>query len=359
MKTIDRYIGIAFLKNFLVSAMGLTFLYVFQGLMTAILAGEYTLSQNVYFQILQAPDLFTLMAPPAVLLGTVFTLSGFNRTSELTAFYSISLGLRRVIAPIIVLVLIICGSLLFLQDNFLPSLFKTRTLFYWREMKHRTDFHLDIRENKIWYRSKNLIYNLKVFDPKNQKIRGMTVYSFNSAFQLEKLVEAEGAEFSNGEWKLLTGTITEFNRDDPFPISEKFREISLQIAETPKDFMEIEKEVKALKIKELHNYIKENEKAGLDMKAYLVQYHSRFSLSFIPLIMCFLAVPFSVRNRREGGMAKDLGICLLITFFYWLFYSIGLSLGTNGTIPAWVSAWAPTLVFGLLAVVLVLNKQKG
>jgi lipopolysaccharide export system permease protein len=358
MKTLDRYIGAAFLKNFLLAVMGLTLLYVFQALMSSILAGEFPFRQVVIYNFLQAPEIFTLMAPPSVLLGTVFTLSGLNRTAEMTACFSIGMGLRRVIAPIIVLVILLCGALLYCQNSVLPPVFKSRTLYYWRDMKNRTDFHLDIKQNKIWYRSKNLIYNLKLFDTKTQLIRGMTVYSFNSRFQLEKLVEAESAEYSTRGWKLFNGTITQFEEEDPFPITEKFREVTLQIPETPKEFMEIEKEVRSLKLTELQNYIHENEDAGLDMKSYLVQYHSRFSLSFIPLIMCILAVPFSVRGRREGGVAKDLGICLAITFFYWLFYSIGLSLGTNGALPAWIAAWAPTLVFGVLAIALVFQQQK-
>lgn len=54
--------------------------------------------------------------------------------------------------------------------------------------------------------------------------------------------------------------------------------------------------------------------------------------------MCMIGIPFSVRGRREGGLAKDLGICLGITFFYWLFYSIGLSLGSNGAVPPIIAA---------------------
>lgn len=358
MKTIDRYIALTFLQNFIVAALGLTALYLFQALMGDVLNGDYPIRQILVFNGLQAPEVFTLMAPPAVLLGTVFTLSGLNRTNELTACFSIGMGLKRIMALLLVLVTLISGVLLFFQDSVLPPVYRNRTVYYWREMKKRSDFHLDIKQNKIWYRSKELIYNLKTFDTKTQTIKGMTVYAFDDSFQLQKLVEAEGAEYTPEGWKLMNGTITQFFPDSPFPESERFRELKLQIAETPKDFMEIEKEVRALRLKELYRYIIENQGAGLDMKAYLVQFHSRFSLSFIPIVMCILAVPFSTRGRREGGMAKDLGICLGVTFFYWLFYSIGLSLGTNGALPPVVAAWAPTIIFGFLALALVSQSQK-
>jgi lipopolysaccharide export system permease protein len=56
-------------------------------------------------------------------------------------------------------------------------------------------------------------------------------------------------------------------------------------------------------------------------------------------------------------MARDLGLCLAITFFYWMFYSIGLSLGTNGALPPWVAAWLPSVVFAALAIVLLARKK--
>ena len=96
--------------------------------------------------------------------------------------------------------------------------------------------------------------------------------------------------------------------------------------------------------------------AGADTKAYEVKLQSRYSLSFIPIVMCVLGVPFSIRSRREEGTAKDLTICLGLTFLYWLFYSIGLSLGTNGALPPWVAAWLPSAVFGVLAGILLRRK---
>jgi len=358
LKTIDRYVALTFLKNLAIAVGGLTFLYVFQSIMSGLLDQDFPLRQLLIYNLLQTPQVFVQMAPPSVLIGTVLTLSALNRSNELVACYSLGIGLQRIMALLLALVVALCCVLLFMQDQLLPPVFKKRTNYYWRDMKKRTDFYVDIKQNKIWYRSKNLIYNLKAFDTQTQNIVGMTVYSFTPDFQLAQTVEAKSARFTPQGWKLLDGTVTEFAPDDPFPINQKFRELRLQIPETPKDFQEIEKEVDGLKMGELHRYIEQTSQAGLDTKAYLVKFHSRVSLSFIPLVMCILAVPFSVRGRREGGLAKDLGICLAVTFFYWLFYSIGLSLGTNGALPPVVAAWAPTLIFAAIALTLVSRQQK-
>jgi lipopolysaccharide export system permease protein len=358
MKTIDRYIIILFLKNLAIAAFGLTVIYLFQQITGMLVDENYPARQVFVFNAFQIPAVLVQMIPPSVLIATVLTLSGLNRTNELTAIFSLGIGLQRIMALLLVFVFGVCLSTLFLQDAVLPGLFKRRTNYFWREMKMRTDFYLDIKQDKVWYRSKNLIYNLKAFDSKTQQILGMTVYSFDDRFNLVQSVESDRALYTPQGWKLVSGMVTQFIAGDIFPVNQRFNELRLQIPETPADFQEIEKEVDGLHLKELKAYIDRNRGAGIDTKAYQVKFHSRFSLSFIPLVMCMIGFPFSVRGRREGGLAKDLGICLAITFFYWLFYSIGLSLGSNGAVPPVIAAWAPTLIFMGFALYLVARQDK-
>lgn len=216
-------------------------------------------------------------------------------------------------------------------------------------MRGRKDFSFDISHNKVWYRSKNLIYNLKTFDPKTQKIKGMSVYQFDDDFHLQHVLEAKEAIYTDRGWKLFSGAETTFKNHKDFPVTTKFTEKELVIRETPNDFEQIEKEVDALRLKELYSYIAKIKDSGVDSKTYEVKYHSKISMSLIPLVMCILAVPFSTRQRRQGGAGRDLAIGFVVTFFYWLLYSIGLSLGSNGAVPPLLAAWLPSILFMGLA----------
>lgn len=347
-----------FIKNFLLASAGLTTLFVFQGLLGELLAHAYPNEQNIIYSLLNIPQVYIQMVPPSVLLATVLTLSGLSRTNELIACHSIGVGLGRIVTLLLSIVFIISCLVLISEDRVLPPTFKKRRLYYMHEMEKRPDFFLDFKQDKIWYRSQNLIFNLRRFDLVSKTIHGMTVYTFDEAFNLIQVIEAERAQFSDGGgWKLLEGTVTVFSKEDPFPLTNSFKEKKLLITETPKDFQEIEKEVDGLRLKELFRYVERSKAAGADTKAYEVKFHSRISLSFIPIVMCVLGVPFSVRGRREGGAVKDLGVCLAITFFYWLFYSVGLSLGTNGALPPWLAAWLPSTIFAALAVTLIARRR--
>ena len=345
MRILARYISVAFLGNVAIALLALGSIQVLQSILGQLVEGVHTVPQILYHHSLQIPEMLIQMLPPSVMLGTVLTLSGFNRTNELVAIYSIGVGLTQIMSIIIALVLIICCVSLVVQDRVLPVLFKKKTIYYWQEMKGRRDFSFDIRHDKVWYRSKNLIYNLKTFDPKTQKIKGMSVYQFDDNFHLQHVLEAKEATYTERGWKLYNGAETTFINHKDFPKTAKFAEKELVIRETPDDFEQIEKEVDGLRLKELYSYIAKIKDSGIDSKTYEVKYHSKISMSLIPLVMCILAVPFYTRQRRQGGAGRDLAIGFVVTFFYWLLYSIGLSLGSNGAVPPLLAAWLPSLLF--------------
>jgi lipopolysaccharide export system permease protein len=357
MKTLDRYFSAMFAKNFVLSVVALTTLFLFQALLGGLFDRSFDPSQVLFYQLMGTPQIMVQMMPPSVMLATVLTLSELSRSNELIACFSIGVGLQRLVTLLLSLVFIISCLMLVLQDRILPPSHRKRTAYYWKEMRKRPDFYLDVKQDKIWYRSKNLIYNLQRFDARTQTIFGMAVYTFDERFNLIQVVDANRAQHSEAGWKLMDGTVTLFSKEDAFPRTQKFAEKELFIAETPRDFQEIEKEVDGLRLKELWSYIARMKDAGADTKPYEVKLHSRISLSFMPIIMCILGVPFAVRSRRDGGMARDLGLCLGVTFFYWLFFSVGLSLGTNGVLPPLLSAWLPSIIFGALAAVLITRKS--
>jgi lipopolysaccharide export system permease protein len=351
MQILARYLGMTFFKNLTLALLGLAGLFFFQNVVTQL--NDFDLSQLVIFSLYDLPRMMIMVAPPATLIATVLTFSTLSRTNELIACHSIGISLMQILWVLLPMVFVLCCISLIAQDRILPMFHEKKSLYYWREIKKKTDFFLDVKQDKIWYRSNNLIYNLQTFDPKTDRIIGVGVYVFSSAFDLIEVLQAETAIYNGKEWELKNGKVTHFSPETGFPVVDSFRSQLLKIKETPKDFKVIEKEVDRLRIKDLIRFIKRNQKSGIDSKAMEVKLHSRFSLSFIPLIMCLLALPFSVSRTREGRLGKDLTIAMVITFFYWLSYSICLSLGQNGMIAPLLAAWLPSIAFSVLAAVLL------
>lgn len=356
MQILARYIATAFFKNLILSLLGLTALFFFQTIITQ--RSDFALNQLLIYSFYDLPKMMVMVAPPAALLATVLTFSALSKTNELVACYSIGISLNQMLGVIFPIVFVMCCFSLVVQDRILPAFHEKKSLFYWREIKQQQDFFLDVKQDKIWYRSENMIYHLRTFDPKTDRIHGIGVYVFNEKFELKELLQAEIANYTGSEWELTSGKATHFDPKTGFPVIEPFKTRALKIKEGPKDFKMIEREVDRLRIKDLIRFIDKNKQSGIDSKAFETKLHSRFSLSFIPLIMTLLALPFSVSRAREGRMGRDLFIAFVITFVYWLGYSISLSLGQNGTMAPIVAAWLPSIIFGLLALFLLRRMQR-
>lgn len=351
MQILARYLASTFFKNLLLSLVGLAGLFFFQNVVTQM--NDFPVNQLVIFSLYDLPRMMVMVAPPATLVATVLTFSTLSRSNELIACHSIGISLLQLLGVILPIVFVLSCLSLVAQDRVLPAFHEKKSLYYWREIKHKQDFFLDVKQDKIWYRSNNQIYNLRSFDPKGERILGIGVYIFSEQFNLIEFLQAETATYNGKEWDLTQGKSTHFDQETGFPIVESFKNRALKIKESPKDFQIIEKEVDRLRIKELVRFIDRNKSSGIDSKGLEVKLHSRFSLSFIPLIMCLLALPFSVSRTREGRLGRDLTMAMVITFFYWLSYSVCLSLGQNGTVVPVLAAWLPSIVFGILAGVLL------
>jgi lipopolysaccharide export system permease protein len=351
MQILARYIAITYFRNLLLSLVGLTTLFFFQTVITQV--NDFTLSQRILYTLFDVGRIWVMVAPPSTLMATVLTLSAFSKTNELIACFSIGISLRQIAGVIFPIVFVLCCLSLILQDRIIPALNQRQSLFYWREIKKRQDFYLDVKQEKIWYRSENLIYHLRNFDPAKGIIYGIGVYSFDPAFNLLEEIQADQAEYHSGVWRLTGGKTTRFPPEGGFPVTRSFQSRDLRIKETPADFKMIEREVDRLRIKDLLRFIRSNRKSGIDARGFEVKLQSRFSLSFMPLIMFLLAIPFAVSRSREGRTGRDLSIAFAITFVYWLSFSIGMSMGQKGTVSPVLAAWSPSVIFGLLAVFLL------
>src|SRR5947199_75904 len=117
MKVLARYISGIFLRNFALSITALTLLFFFQSVMSQLFNETYPTEQVLVYNSLSFAQYLIQMAPPAVLLATVISLSTLSRSNELIACYSIGVGLRQIMTIIISIVFMISCLMLVMQDR--------------------------------------------------------------------------------------------------------------------------------------------------------------------------------------------------------------------------------------------------
>ena len=355
MKLIDRYI----LREFALFFLAVLLILVLIFFVAEFLRGglESSTLKILVYNSFQLPHTLIQMAAPACMLATMATLSMLNRRNELIAMQAGGIGLFHISFLIFGIILTICCTSLVINDRVVPPLARSRTMYLWREIKGRKEFSLDIRSSKIWYRSQNYIYNLRTFDKSENRISGFGIYFFDHGFRLKQHVSAQSAHYEDGHWILKDGMITIFPEEASFPLSKHFDEKSLKLPVEPKEFGEIERQVDTLRLKELWAFIKRNKASGLNTASYEVDFHSRMSLSFIPIVMSLLVIPYSVRPRRQAGLGKDVSFCIFWILIYWILFSISLSLGRVGTVQPWIAVWTPSAFFLAIAIFLMIRKE--
>ena len=222
MKLLDRYLLFKFIGNWILSLLGLVGLFLFQSLFHDLYEHRFSLEQILIYHGLRLPQIFLEMNPPSVLLGTVLTFSSLSKNHELIAYFVAGISLKRMASCLFGVLIFFSFFILVAQDRFLPFVHRVQTTYYWREMQNKPDFFLDIKRDKIWYRSKNMIYNLQRFDTLSQTIYGMSIYTFDKTFQLTEVISAKTATFSKKSWTLHRGTVTTFTQENPFPSTQDF-----------------------------------------------------------------------------------------------------------------------------------------
>ncbi len=253
MKLIDRYI----LKELLIYLFAALLILTLVFVVGEFLKGESDASpgQLIYYVALNIPQVIAQMMAPAVMIATMTTLTMLNRKNELAAIQAGGVGINHISALVLIIAFFISCINLFMNDRIVPPLAHKRQLYYWRDIKGRKDFSLDIKSSKVWYRNRNHIFNLQTFNPSTNQIQGFGLYVFDDAFQLQEHVSAAHAYFETGEngekgtWKLSNGMITIFPKRDLFPLSKHFDAKELKLEVTPHDFKEIDKHVESLRLK--------------------------------------------------------------------------------------------------------------
>lgn len=385
MIRIDRYIAKHFMGFFLGGM--LVFLTVFLAvdiLSTFVTYPGTAIDPLIKYYLFYILDLFQKMIPVSCLLGTILSLSSLNKSNELIALFAAGYSLLRISLPILVLVTFLSGLSFILSDRIIPSLNRKKNYIFYNEIKKSPGLFSIVKTNRIWYRSKNEIFNIKTLNLEGTKAQGLTLYTFDDNWDLQRMITADEVDLQANatkpalpstpvpsassdttkvlrdqyQWYLKNGTVTVFYKDSSFPMASTFKTKTIVMNEEAQDLQSSGQTSEMLSQKELSKFIEKNKEAGLDTVRYEVDYNAKVAFAFAGLVMTILGIPFSVSRGRSGGVMLQIGICIGLVFLYWIFYNSSITLGNHGYLPPVLAAWIPNLVMMALGFVLIAKSKK-
>ena len=353
MTVLDRYIAREFVLTFGFVLLAFLCLYMVVDFFERIrmfLSNSATLWQIVSYHLYTVPSIVAMMMPACVLLAALITFGLLSRNHEIVAMKANGIGLHRIALPVLAFSLLACALNFLLNEFVTPAANWRAEYIKYAEVQKKKEWGA-FKENAIWYKSQNAIYNFKLFSPSESRIRGVTIHYLDPGFSLASRIDAREAQWTGERWELRDVLRTTFSGRD-FPTIERLPMLAVEIAEKPEDLQVVQKSADQMGFRELRNYIRKLRQEGYDATRYETDLQGKIAFVFVSLILALLGVAFPMRSERSGGIAQGIGIGVIIGFSYWIVFAFTLSLGRSGTLPPAVAAWATNVILGIVAVVM-------
>ena len=99
--------------------------------------------------------------------------------------------------------------------------------------------------------------------------------------------------------------------------------------------------------------------AGFSALRYRLYFYTLCALPALFAAMVFMAASFSLRPKREGGMAKAILLSIAAGFAVYFFERLTETLGRSGVVPVLLAATAPAIASILIGMTLVFSREDG
>ncbi|MFA7404353.1 MAG: LPS export ABC transporter permease LptG [Pelobacteraceae bacterium] len=358
MTILDRYIARTWLRLLTLCLSGFVGIYLVIDLIEKIprfLRAGGAANDILQYFIWKLPEMTSRTATFSILMATLLTLGVLSRDSEIIAMRSCGVSLLRISLPMLALGFVSSILLLINAELVLPHSYARTELIDRIKIKKKGE-RATFKRNNIWFRSKSMILQARLFEPKTQTLSGVVVWDVDEAMNPISRIDAESAVLRDGRWVLNATVMKNFQSAgfvlktaQTMPLDLKLKKEDLQVLDSDADNMSI----RALK-----EYAENLKRGGYQAYRYLTLMHTKIASPFAALIMVLLGIPFALRNSRSGGIAMGIGTSIGIGFAYFVVNAVLLSYGRSGILPPVVAAWGANGIFMLSGIWLSM-KVKG
>ena len=368
-KLLDLYVAREYFRVLVLAGFGLLSIFyisTFIDLVDKLFRGQTTTLMLVRYFFFQTPQFVYFIIPMAVLVATLVTIGVLTKNNELIVMRACGISLYRTAAPLLIFALAASGVLFAMQEQVLASANReadrlNRQIRSWPPQISP--------ETRGWViGSSGEFYHYDVFDPQGNRFSRLWVYYPDSrSWRLQAMSYAEqavylaprGSDNRAARWIGRQGWVREFGlarqstRERVTVKYTPFNERELRIdpaayfkSETP--------DAEQMTYGDLRAYVIKLRESGSDVVPFRVALQRKIAFPLVTVIMTLLAVPFAVTTGRRGAL-YGIGVGIALALVYWIALSVFGALGTGGLLAPTLAAWAPNILFGAAALVMMLT----
>jgi LPS export ABC transporter permease LptG/LPS export ABC transporter permease LptF len=373
-RLLDVYIGRQYLRVFLLgvaSLLAIFYISTFIDLVDKLFRGDTTTGMLLQFFYYQTPQFVYFVIPMAVLVSALVTVGVLTKNNELMVMRACGISLYRTAAPLILFALVSSVFLYALQERVLAHTRREadrleRIIRKWPALSSPLDRRWAVGAD-------GHIYHYDFFDPAGNRFSQLHMYRLDEpSWTLRGVTYArdaapvlpEEAEDSHSmiAWKLRQGWERELTSDsspsgaDGSAIAVKYTPFTEreQRLESPDYFKGANPDPDMMTYGDLGEFVARLEASGADSSSYRVALRRKIAFPLVTVIMTMLAIPFAAATGRRGAL-YGIGAAIAIGIIYYMSQSVFGAFGAGGLLPPLLAAWAPNLMFGAVALYLMLT----
>ena len=347
MKIIDRYISKNFIKSFLLSLIAFVGIFLVSQLFKVIRYvsdGRFSADESLMYILTMIPKILIDVAPLAVLLGSLMTISAMASNLEIISLKTAGISFKRIVLFPILLSGIISVIVFFINDSLYPYAIRKN-----REIKSGESIIREAPEekNNAFLRGENgnYIYLMGKINRKTGFAENIEILDLNKNFdKVERIITAKEGRynFSKKVWMLKEANIYDGEKIGKSIEKDIFTENKYD--DEPEKFITQSVEPRTLTIKELKKSIREIKSIGGDTREYLVELGNRYSFPFASFIISFLGLSLGSRYVR-GASAINLALSVALGYGYYIVQASFEALSINGFLNPFIGGWIPNIIF--------------
>ncbi len=359
--TLSRYFGLRFLSAVLGAFIGVVLLAGMIDYVELMRRGADWPNATPWvlakISIFRVPQLTERIMPFSVLVGAMSCYLTLSRRLELVVARAAGISAWQFIAPAVITALLF-GTVATTIYNPVSAVLEEKSKRLESEVVGEVQSALQSGSNGFWVRQKSAdgaaIINAKTSRDQGANLGNLTIFTFDTAGQFQKRIEARSASLQDGYWELQDVRI--YATDDPLEVDDTYRlNTNLTMEQVRESFATPE----TVPFWQLPTYIKMADRAGLEAAGYRLQYDELLARPFLLAAMVLLAASVSLRFFRFGGVQKMVLSGITAGFLLFVLSKITEDMSKSDLLSPVAAAWTPMLVGSLTGFVVLLFQEDG
>lgn len=289
------------------------------------------------------PKCISYALPVSLLFSVAFSLGTLYSHNELIAVFGSGISLRKLVAPVVGLGLLLSIFGFFFQEDVVIETYQKKTQLEHQLLQQQASY--SNANVTVMSKAGDIIYHANFYNDTNKTLAGLIVLVRTSGGDFKERIDAQSATWDATHWVLHQVRIVTWNEKRTQLVEQQKQSYSdPELSEAPSTFRNTVRNVGEMRIPQAIRWINSLKKAGLPFRGELTDYYNRFTFSLTPLIVALISAAIGGRFKKNI-LLMSLLISLILSVIYYVTQMMSVLLAKLGYVSPLTGASAGIMLF--------------